>query len=171
MSQALTFQVSTTSEGLLVRCTGSISERMSMEIQKLSTVLAGDELIFDCRAIAQINSIGVTLWARYLTGLAKTKAVTFREVSVSYADYVVTVGPMQKIGPIESFYVPMSCPECDRESEERFETAKLVELEPPRPCSACGGPLSHISDFDTMREVMSETLLLRKFRVLGSDRR
>jgi hypothetical protein len=156
------FTVNGSTDGDVVRCEGTISEAMATEVSQLSTLVKATKITFDCQRITQINSLGISLWSRYLSGLARTKQIAFRDCSVTYVDYVLTIPTLQKIGPIDSFYAPMSCPGCERECEVRYDTAELIDGVPPRPCPRCKTTLENLLELDSVKGLLLQTLDLKK---------
>jgi hypothetical protein len=99
---------------------------------------------FHMRAVRRINSYGVRSWMDAIRKIPAGTTVTFVQCPPPVIDQCNMVAGFLGHGRLESFFAPMTCPECDEQIDQLFETeacrANGGKL-PTTPCPRCGRPM------------------------------
>lgn len=124
-----------------VTLSGVIDENADLA---LITTLGGRPARFNMRAVRRINSYGVRSWIDAIRKISRDTPVTFVQCPPPVIDQCNMVSGFLGHGSVESFYAPMTCPECDEQIDQLFETeacrvngGKL----PLTPCPRCSRPM------------------------------
>lgn len=124
-----------------VTLSGVIDENADLA---LIGTLGGRPARFDMRAVRRINSYGVRSWMDAIRKIPSATKVTFVNCPPPVIDQCNMVAGFLGHGRLESFFAPMTCPECDEQIDQLFETeacrsngGKL----PATPCPRCGRPM------------------------------
>ena len=96
------------------------------------------------RCVRRINSFGVRVWMDTIRRVPRSTDITFVQCPPPVIDQCTMVQGFLGHGKLESFYAPMTCPECDEQVDQLFETeacrANGAKL-PVTPCPRCGRPM------------------------------
>jgi hypothetical protein len=124
-----------------VTLSGVIDENADLA---LISTLGGRPARFNMRAVRRINSYGVRSWIDAIRKVSRETEVTFVQCPPPVIDQCNMVAGFLGHGQLESFFAPMTCPECDEQIDQLFETAacranggKL----PVTPCPRCSRPM------------------------------
>jgi hypothetical protein len=124
-----------------VTLSGVIDENADLA---LIGTLGGRPARFDMRSVRRINSYGVRSWMDAIRKIPGGTKVTFVNCPPPVIDQCNMVAGFLGHGRLESFFAPMTCPECDEQIDQLFETeacrsngGKL----PATPCPRCGRPM------------------------------
>ena len=95
------------------------------------------------RGIRRINSAGVSKWLDAMQRLDARSVFTVEECSPAVVVQLNMVNDFMGRATVSSFYAPMYCTGCDRESEHLFTTRECVEIGrlPPVACHVCASTL------------------------------
>jgi CheY-like chemotaxis protein len=132
----------------------------------LAETLSGP-VVFDMKKVELINSMGVSIWVRFLREIPDEVEYSFERCSAAFCTQVAYLQEMRGRGTIESFHAPYHCSQCYAEEAPELR-ACAIDLDDPRPpvlrCATCGGELV----FDEVPERFF--LFLKGGRASSSDR-
>lgn len=110
----------------------------------LISTLGGRPARFNMRAVRRINSYGVRSWIDAIRKISPDTDVTFVQCPPPVIDQCNMVAGFLGHGRLESFFAPMTCPECDEQIDQLFETAACRangNKLPVTPCPRCSRPM------------------------------
>ena len=124
-----------------VTLTGVIDENADLA---LIGTLGGRPARFHMRSVRRINSYGVRSWIDAIRKIPRDTDLTFVQCPPPVIDQCNMVAGFLGHGRLESFFAPMTCPECDEQIDQLFETeacrANGGKL-PVTPCPRCSRPM------------------------------
>jgi endogenous inhibitor of DNA gyrase (YacG/DUF329 family) len=110
----------------------------------LLATLGGRPVRVNLRGVRRINSFGVRVWMDVIRKIPHDTSLTFVQCPPPVIDQCNMVQGFLGHGRLESFFAPMTCPECDEQVDQLFETeacrANGAKL-PATPCPRCGRPM------------------------------
>ncbi len=136
------FKVSTLGETALVHLSGDIDSDVDEITSAIDAAIGVKPLLFDCRDLRRINSIGVKGWINAVNRWGKTRSVVFRNCPHSFIDMAVMVPAFLGNAAIQSFHATFKCDNCSREAVQLIEIqSKQASGTQPVVCEKCGGKL------------------------------
>jgi hypothetical protein len=94
--------------------------------------------------IRRINSFGVRAWMEVIRQVSRDVRMRFVECPSSVVDQMNMVRGFLGHGALVSFYAPLMCEDCDRQSDQLFEVERCRALGgrlPDVPCPGCARPM------------------------------
>ncbi len=131
-----------TGQSTVVEFLGTIEE--SVNFEQLVGETTGD-IVFKCRGITRINSVGVKTWIRYFQSLKNEgKKFKFTDCPQPIVEQLNMISNFACGGEVESILLPYYCQKCQKEMVARCLTSDLKknDLEIPQvkceknPCDA-----------------------------------
>jgi len=101
-------------------------------------------VVINLKGIRRLNSFGVRSWMDAMRQLAEKAEVAFVECSVAVVDQLNMIHGFLGHAVVRSFYAPMECSSCDRQSEELVDASECRALDgqvPTVACPACHRPM------------------------------
>lgn len=117
----------------------------------LTPIIGLDGVVeLNLKGIRRLNSAGVRVWVDALRVLSKRARVEVIEASPAVVDQLNMISGFLGGGTLRSFYGPMVCERCDKESNHLFEASEVRELDrlPPVTCATCKQTLELDDDED-----------------------
>ncbi len=105
--------------------------------------ISGDAEI-NLKGVRRINSFGVRAWMEALRAVPGSVKLRVVECPPPVVDQLNMVGGFLAHAQLVSFYVPMTCEECDEQLDQLYELEacrKLGGKLPSTPCPRCGRPM------------------------------
>jgi hypothetical protein len=124
-----------------VTLTGVIDENADLA---LINTLGGRPARFNMKAVRRINSYGVRSWMDAIRRIPSDTDVVFVQCPPPVIDQCNMVSGFLGHGRLESFFAPMTCPECDEQLDQLFETQACRDNGgklPVTPCPRCNRPM------------------------------
>lgn len=133
------FRIETRNLGdkLILSLSGVIDEHA--DLKPLTEVRGTVEI--NMKAVRRINSFGVRAWIDSIRKIPAETRLQFVECPPPVVDQMNMVVGFLGHGEMVSFYVPMTCEECDEQLDKLFEVKTCRQLGgklPPVPCARCG---------------------------------
>lgn len=129
-----------------IRLAGTIDEHFALDAE---TVASKRPLVFDLGGVRRITSFGVRQWITTLKDITTYYCfVNCRPIIVSQFNMVANFGVG---GELVTFFIPYSCPDCDREIEilfDRRDQSAMGQVQPTTKCTHCDSD----ADFDDSPE-------------------
>ena len=132
------------SDVLKITFMGDMDENANLH--ELHPILAG-KVNFDLEGVRRINSAGVREWVNFIRDAGGlTDHLTLVNCSPPIVMQMNMIANFRGTAEVSSLFVPMVCPECDREQDELIELVPeimaLLPAELPRfICRQCGAVL------------------------------
>lgn len=122
------FVVSELKDKQRVTLSGDLAGDIDSDLAPLLRTIKKSHVIFDCRDVRHINSIGLKHWVRFLEGLQGKASVEFHNCPVFFIDYANMVPDLVESGAIVSFFAPLRCAPCNH-SASILLLAEEVDIE------------------------------------------
>jgi CheY-like chemotaxis protein len=139
--QLAPWQIADRQGGLAVTLRGDLTERTDLAPLLQRIPRGSVSLAFDMSGIRYMNSVGLKRWLDFLGGLDAGARYTFVRCSVPFVHQVGLLPLAQGKGTISSFFAPLRCRSCDRETQIHLTTDGLPDppVVPSGDCPDCGG--------------------------------
>jgi hypothetical protein len=129
---------------------GDIDETIHNTLFELRSALKTPKLIFDCKNVHLINSMGIAKWSSSLKDFEGSFDYRFRNVPRIFLDVVMMVPSFIEDKPIETFFITGECEKCSAEHPFPVQTSDFLESGdiPDAKCPKCGSALEPDADAD-----------------------
>ena len=137
------FHISSSQESERIRIvlSGVMDEHSDLSPITAAISLAGpSEITIDLRAVRRINSVGVRLWIATIREIPRAVRLLFVHCPPPFIDQCNRISSFLGHGVIESFYAPLICDPCDKQTQSLFDVADCharASKLPPVKCLSC----------------------------------
>ena len=145
---------------LVISIRGDISEKSEALFNQLLESDLEPSFVFDLGKVQMINSIGAREWISMTVKLRKRKSkVIYRNCTSSIIDSINLFPDFVDKQGIESFFIPLTCSECDHKMEELVTPAavKNESFETDKNCPTCHIKMKPAVDLEEYLNFITES--------------
>lgn len=143
---------------LEIHLIGNLDESAESALADFLKVFSKPEILFNCREILQINSIGVRIWIEFLKKFSVTTKVSVSECSGVFMDYRTLIPAMTLNTDILSVVVVFECRNCGTKIDKIIRKAEFnIDLDfGTLPCNKCSHAAKTNSNADDLFSFLEE---------------
>ena len=134
-------QVETRDGASYVTFLGPIDEGAGAALSGLVSTLSAGPCILNFRNVNLVNSIGASMWIKFIEKISVDRSVTFEACSPAVVAQLNMVPSFGGNADVRSVYAPYCCPNCDYEDllllEKGVNLPASGEHAPPHICIKC----------------------------------